>query len=301
MQRFLQYVFDGLSVGAVYALIALGLVVIYRGTGHLNFAQGEMALFATYVAWWFNDQGLPIIFATIMAMLLAFIGGALVELCLIRPTARKSPLAVVVVSIGLFLGLNSLAGLIWGIDGLPFDALFPSDPDDFVRVGGAVWRWESLGILLVVLALSGVIFVLFQKTKIGLAMRAVANNSESSRLVGIRTGRILMMSWGLAGAIGALGGALIASRNGNLDGLMMFTVFIYGSAAATLGGLDSPVGAVVAGLGLGVVESVIVGYSQDWFGTDLGDVRIGVAFAAILIVLMFKPSGLFGSSRVERV
>jgi branched-chain amino acid transport system permease protein len=301
MQRFLQYVFDGLSVGAVYALIALGLVVIYRGTGHLNFAQGEMALFATYVAWWFNDQGLHIILATIMAMLVAFIGGALVELCLIRPTGKKSPLAVVVVAIGLFLGLNSLAGLIWGIDPLTFESLFPNEPTDFVKISGAAWRYERLGVLLVVLALTGVIFFLFQKTKIGLAMRAVANNGDSARLVGIRTGRILMMSWGLAGAIGALGGTMIASINGNVNGGMMFTVFIYGSAAATLGGLDSPGGAVIAGLSLGVIESVVVGYSEDWFGTDLGDIRIGVAFVVILAVLLFKPSGLFGSTRVERV
>src|SRR4029453_2117943 len=135
MARFLQYLFDGLSVGAVYALIALGLVVIYRGTGHLNFAQGEMALFATYIAWWFNDQGVPIVFATIMAMVAAFAGGALIEYFLIRPTANRGPFAVVVVAIGLFLGLNSLAGLIWGIDPLSFQALFPSEPTDFVRIG----------------------------------------------------------------------------------------------------------------------------------------------------------------------
>ena len=137
MQRFLQYLFDGLSVGAVYALIALGLVVIYRGTGHLNFAQGEMALFSTYVAWWFNDQGVPIVFATIMAMVCAFAGGALIELCLIRPTGRRSPFAVVVVAIGLFLGLNSLSGLIWGIDPLSYESLFPNQPTDFVKIGGA--------------------------------------------------------------------------------------------------------------------------------------------------------------------
>jgi branched-chain amino acid transport system permease protein len=260
-----------------------------------------MALFATYIAWWFNDQGIHIVLATVMAVIAAFIGGALVELCLIRPTGQKSPLAVVVVAIGLFLGLNSLAGLIWGIDPLSFDSLFPSDPTDFVRIGGAVWRYERLGVLLVVLALTGSIFFLFQKTKIGLAMRAVANNAESSRLVGIRTGRILMMSWGLAGAIGAVGGAMIASINGNVNSGMMFTVFIYGSAAATLGGLDSPGGAVIAGLSLGVIENVVVGYSEDWFGTDLGDIRIGVAFVVILVVLLFKPSGLFGSTRVERV
>jgi branched-chain amino acid transport system permease protein len=298
VQRFLQYLFDGLSVGAVYALIALGLVVIYRGTGHLNFAQGEMALFATYIAWWFNDQGVPIVFATIMAMVAAFAGGALIEYFLIRPTANRSPFAVVVVAIGLFLGLNSLAGLIWGIDPLSFQALFPSEPTDFVRIGGATWRYERLGVLLVVLALCGLIFVLFQKTKIGLAMRAVANNPDSARLVGIRTGRILMLSWGLAGAIGALGGALIASINGNVNGTMMFTVFIYGAAAATLGGLDSPGGAVVSGLLIGVIESMAAGYAPGLIGQDL---KLGVALVVIVIVLLFKPAGLFGSRRVERV
>jgi branched-chain amino acid transport system permease protein len=298
MQRFLQYLFDGLSVGAVYALIALGLVVIYRGTGHLNFAQGEMALFSTYVAWWFNDQGVPIVFATLMAMACSFAGGALIEYFLIRPTGHRSPFAVVVVAIGLFLGLNSLAGLIWGIDPLSYESLFPSQPTDFVKIGGATWRYERLGVLLVVLALTAVIFFLFQRTRVGLAMRAVANNPDSSRLVGIRTGRILMLSWGLAGAIGALGGALIASINGNVNSTMMFTVFIYGSAAATLGGLDSPGGAVISGLLIGVIENMAAGYAPGLVGQDL---KLGVALLVIVIVLLFKPSGLFGSSRVERV
>ena len=141
-------------------------------------------------------------------------------------------------------------------------------------------------------------FVLFQKTKVGLAMRAVANNSDSSRLVGIRTGRILMLSWGLAGAIGALGGALIAGINGNVSSTMMFTVFIYGSAAATLGGLDSPGGAVISGLLIGVIESMVAGYAPGLIGQDL---KLGVALIVIVVVLLFKPSGLFGSSRVERV
>jgi branched-chain amino acid transport system permease protein len=299
MERFLQYLFDGLSSGAIYALLALGLVVIYRGTGHLNFAQGEMAMFSTFLVWELQDRGVPMVLAAALGMVLGFLLGALVEVTLIRPVNRKSPAAVFVVSIALFLGLNSLASSIWGA--LPPEAMpnmFPDDPDDFVRIFGAVWRWKSIGILVVALVLTALLFALFQKTKFGLAMRAVASNPESSKLIGISVGTVLMASWGIAGAMGALSGTLVAGNNGEVSPGLMFTVFIYASAAATLGGFDSPGGAVIAGLSIGIIENFAAGYQPDWIGQEL---RLAVALIIIFVVLLFKPSGLFGSARVERV
>ena len=230
---------------------------------------------------------------------LGFLMGALIEVALIRPVNRKSPAAVFVVSIALFLGLNALASSIWGA--LPQEAmpnLFPDQPDDFVRIFGAVWRYKSIGILVVALLLTGALFFLFQKTKFGLAMRAVASNPESARLVGIGVGTVLMASWGIAGAMGALSGTLVAGNNGVVNPSLMFSVFIYASAAATLGGFDSPGGAVIAGLSIGVIENFAAGYQPDWIGQEL---RLAVALVIIFVVLLIKPSGLFGSARVERV
>jgi branched-chain amino acid transport system permease protein len=306
MGDLLQYVLNGLAKGSIYSMIALGLVVIYRGTGHLNFAQGEMALFATFFTWWLNDQGIPLFFAVLISAVVAFAVGGLIEFILMRPAARRSPFAPVVVSIGLFQALNSFSGMLYkgAGNGLAFGSLFPNNPDDFLKLpGGAVFRYERLGVLLTVLAIAGVLFLLFSKTKIGLGMRMVANNPESARLSGVPISSVLMVSWGIATSIGAIGGALVAGINANVNLGMMFSVFLLGSAAATLGGLDSPLGALVGGLILGVVESLVANYPNDWWGaTYIGeDTAIAVAFVIILGVLLVRPSGLFGTPRVERV
>lgn len=306
MGHLLQYVLNGLAKGSIYSLIALGLVVIYRGTGHLNFAQGEMALFATFGAWWINDHGVPLAFSILLAAAFAFVGGGAIEYGLMRPAGKKSPFAVVVVAIGLFQALNSLSGMLFegAGTGLAFGTLFPNDPTDFFRLpGGAIWRYENVGVLFSVLVITGLLFALFQKTKVGLAMRMVANNPDSAKLSGVSTHRILMLSWGISAAIGAIGGALVAGINTNVNLATMFGVFLLASAAATLGGLDSPLGAVVGGLSLGVVESLVSNYPQEWWGsTYIGaDTAVAVAFLIILVVLLVRPAGLFGTSRVERV
>ncbi len=306
MGHLLQYVLNGLAKGSIYSLIALGLVVIYRGTGHLNFAQGEMALFATFGAWWINDHGVPLAFSILLAAAFAFVGGGAIEYGLMRPAGKKSPFAVVVVAIGLFQALNSLSGMLFegAGTGLAFGTLLPNDPTDFFRLpGGAIWRYENVGVLFSVLVITGLLFALFQKTKVGLAMRMVANNPDSAKLSGVSTHRILMLSWGISAAIGAIGGALVAGINTNVNLATMFGVFLLASAAATLGGLDSPLGAVVGGLSLGVVESLVSNYPQEWWGsTYIGaDTAVAVAFLIILVVLLVRPAGLFGTSRVERV
>lgn len=308
MAIFLQRLVDGMSYGSIYALIALGLVIVYRGTGHLNFAQGEMALFATYCVYQFGEWGIPVWAALVLGMAVGFAVGAASEVLLIRPVSRRSPFAVFIVTVGLFTFLNWLDGAIWGGQQLPnkgvgstqlrFPSLFPSAPEDQWSVFGASIRIERVGILGLVLAISGLLFLLFNRTKFGLAMRAVASNSESARLAGMRTNLVLMVSWGLAAAIGAVGGVVMAGLNSNVNLGLMFTVFIYGSAAATLGGFDSPGGAVVAGLAIGIVENLASGYAQEWIGQEL---KLGVAFLVIVLVLLVRPSGLFGTPKVERV
>jgi branched-chain amino acid transport system permease protein len=308
MELFLQRLFDGLSQGSVYSLIALGLVIIYRGTGHLNFAQGEMALFCTYVVYQCGEWGLPIGISVIIGMLVGFALGAATEVTLIRPVAKKSAFAVFIVTLGLFQFLNWLDGAIWSDQPLPnsgvgsnqqsFPSLFPNKPDDFINVFGAAIKLQSIGVFLLVLVLFGLLFLLFNYTKLGLAMNAVASNAESAKLVGIRTNMVLMVSWGLAAAIGALGGVVFAGINSNVNLGLMFTVFIYASAAATLGGFDSPGGAVLGGLIIGVIENLAAGYAEEWVGQEL---KVGVALVVILVVLLVKPSGLFGTAKVERV
>ncbi|MEO7372126.1 MAG: branched-chain amino acid ABC transporter permease [Ilumatobacteraceae bacterium] len=305
MKDLLQYFLDGLSIGSIYALVALGIVVVYRGTGHVNFAQGEMALFSTLVTWWLHDKGLPLLAAIAISAALAFGGGALIEIGLMRPATKRSAFAPVVIAIGLFQGLNSLSSLLFpkAGQGLPFPSLFPNEPGDFVSIFGASWRIERIGVLAVVLVITVLLFALFQKTKVGLAMRAVANNPDSAKLAGVPTGRILMFSWALAAVIGAVGGALKAGIDTNVSIGSMFSVFLLSAAAATLGGLDSPGGAVIGGLALGVMESLVGNYPDDWPGSDwIGiETKTAVAFLIILVVLLVRPAGLFGSVKVERV
>ncbi|MGQ0832537.1 MAG: branched-chain amino acid ABC transporter permease [Microthrixaceae bacterium] len=299
MERFLQYFFDGLSQGSIYSLIALGLVIIYRGSGHLNFAQGEMAMISAFLAWWYADLGLSPWIAVGVAAATAFVVAMAIERFIIRPIGKKSPFAVVVAAIGLFLGLNALAPFAWKVT-IPeaYAPLFPNESTDFVRIGGAEWRDQNIGVLVVLAVTAGVLYLLFQKTRFGLAMRAVASNPESSPLVGIRTGQVLAVSWGLAAAVGAVGGAMVASLRGNVDASMMFTIFFAATAAATLGGYDSLFGAVFGGIVLGVFENMVAGYQPDVVGQELKGV---VALLVILAVLLVRPSGLFGSQRVERV
>ncbi len=307
MALFLQRLFDGLSEGSIYALLALGLVIIYRGTGHLNFAQGEMALFCTYIVYQLGEWGVAIGFALALGMVAGFALGAVTEVALVRPVARRSMFAVFIVTIALFRGLNWLDGAIWGDQVLPnsatskqtqFPSLFSNQPKDFWHILGANITIQSIGILTLVLSLTALLFLLFNKTKLGLAMRAVASNSDSARLVGIPTHRVLMVSWGLATSIGALGGVVFAGVNHTVNLGLMFTVFIYSSAAATLGGFDSPGGAVIGALTIGVVQNMVAGYADQWVGQQM---KIGVAFIVIVGVLLVKPSGLFGTAKVERV
>jgi len=292
VELFFQRVVDGLASGAIYAAIALALVLIYRSTSLLNFAQGEMAMFSTFVGWMFTDIGLPVWVAILFAMVVSFIAGALIEVCLIRPVGSDNLLAIVIVTVGIFIAVNALAGWIYGTDGRTFPSAFPNEQWD---VAGVSIKAELIGNLAVLFGVVGLLFLVFQKTKVGLAMRAVANNKESAKLVGIPASNMLMLGWGMAAAIGALAGCLVAPVL-TLDLNLMGGVLIYGFAAATLGGFDSPIGAVVGGLIVGVVQALAGGYLGVF-----DQLEIGSAFLLILLVLLIKPSGLFGSTEVQRV
>jgi len=296
MDLLLDRFFLGLQQGAVYASVAMALVLIYRATGLVNFAQGEMALFSTFITWQLFEDGWPIGLAIFASMVVSFLGGAAIERLLIRPVGdvKTNALPVVIVTIGMLLALNALAGWIWGVESKTFPKIFGTD---FVDIGPASISYQALGVLAVLAAEVVLLYLLFQKTKVGLAMRAVTSNSESSRLVGIRVGRVLMLGWGLAAAVGALAGALYASELATLDTSIMLQLLIYAFAAATLGGFDSPVGAVVGGLLVGEITVMVGGY-VDWVGEDL---KLGAAFLLILVVLLVRPEGLFGRKQVKRV
>jgi branched-chain amino acid transport system permease protein len=294
----IERVLLGLQSGAIYASLALALVIVYRTNGLLNFAQGEMAMFSIFITWQFTDWGLPLIPAMVGAMVVSFVLGALIERMLIRPVGdvETNPLALVIVTIGMFLALNALAVYIWGTEGKNLPRLFPNE------------KWTVLSIevtptvvgVLAILAVEAIfLYVLFQRTKVGLGMRAVASTKESSSLVGIRVGWMLMAGWGLAAAIGTVAGVLRVETFPSLsfDSNTMQIVLIYAFAAATLGGFDSPVGAVVGGLIVGEVE-ILSGSYIGWIGTDLA---LGSAFVLILGVLLVRPQGLFGSKQVIRV
>ncbi|GIH92898.1 branched-chain amino acid ABC transporter permease [Planobispora siamensis] len=293
MAGFLQQIIEGLGAGAIYASLALALVLIYQFTGIVNFAQGEMAMFSTYIAWQFVAGGMPFWLALVLTLAVSFAGGMLIERVLIRPVEGAHELTVVIVSVGLFIFVNAAAGWIWTFLIKDFPNPFPGGA---IEAGGLTVGFSTLGILAVVGVVMGLLYLLFQHTKIGLGMRAVATNPESARLVGIRVGWTLALGWGLAATVGAVSGILVAPLL-FLEPNMMGGVLIYAFAAATLGGFDSPAGAVAGGLIVGVAETLAGAY-VGFIGSDL---KIGVPLVIILGVLLVRPQGLFGRAAVERV
>jgi branched-chain amino acid transport system permease protein len=289
MHQFLQQVFSGVAAGAIYASVALALVMIYRATELVNFAQGEMAMFSTYIAWTLVNAEVPFWAAYLITLVVSFVGGMVIERVLIRPVENAPVLAAVVVTIGLLLIFNSMAGWIYSYTVQDFPSPFPDRP-----LFGALMTTRDLGVIAVTLAMLVLLFVFFRFTATGLAMRAAAQNPDSARLCGIRVGRMLAIGWGLAAAIGATAGIMVAPVL-FLDPNMMGGVLIYAFAGALLGGITSPVGAVVGGLIVGITENLV--------GTYLiaSQLKLTVAFALIILVLVFRPNGLFGTAIVRRV
>jgi branched-chain amino acid transport system permease protein len=293
MADFLQQVVSGLASGGIYASLALALVLIYRATQVVNFAQGEMAMFTTFIAWSLMNH-MPYWPAFVLTLVLAFAGGAALELVLIRPVQNAPVLTIVIVTIGLLIGLNGLARRIWGSEPRTLESPFSTDP---IRVGGVAFSIQDLGIIGVSLALVAALFLFFQYTKLGLGLRAAALNPTASRLVGVRVNLMLALGWGLAAVLGAVAGMMAAPPLGSFDQNLMQPILLYAFAAAVLGGIDSPLGAVVGGLALGVIVN-LAGTYIDFVGADL---RLPVALMIILAVLLVRPAGLFGREAVPRV
>jgi branched-chain amino acid transport system permease protein len=294
MRDFLQILMVGIGDGAVYAMLGLGLVVIYRSTGLLNFAQGELAMFSTFIVWSIWQTGVPLWAAILGGMVGGFAVGAILYQAAVRPFGdpHQRPLAVVIVTIGLFVGVNGAAQLIWGTVDKRLDPLFGRGT---LTIGGVAVAWQKVGAVLVLGLMAAAFFVLFQRTKLGLAMRAVASNTESASLVGIAVPSVLMLGWGLAAAVGTVAGVFTAPNLGLGTNLMQLTL-IFGFAAITLGGFDSLVGAVVGGLLVGVLSAVLPRYVGFFDKMPLAP-----AFILILVVLLLRPEGLFGSKQVTRV
>jgi branched-chain amino acid transport system permease protein len=290
---FLQQVVAGLASGGIYASLALAVVLIYRTARVVNFAQGEMAMFTTFVAWTLMDHGLPFWPAFALTLAIAFVGGVAIERIVIRPVEGAPVLTVVIVTIGLALLLNGLASALWGSEVKSFRSAFSTRAID---VGGVAVSVQDLGVIAVSLVLVFVLWLFFRFTKLGLALRAAAVNPDESRLVGVRVGWMLALGWGLAALLGAVAGMLVAPTV-FLEPNMMRAILLYAFAAAVLGGMDSPAGAVVGGLAFGVIQNLIETY-VDWVGATL---RLPVALALLLLVLLVRPQGLFGRAAVRRV
>ena len=294
MAQFLQQVVSGLATGSIFAALALALVLIHRATGVINFAQGEMAMFTTYIAWALMEHhDWSYWLAFVATLVIAFALGVGIQRVAIQPVTGTSVLAVVIVTIGLLLTFNGLAALTWGAEPQAFESPFPNSTWD---VGGVAVGQRDVGTLAIVVALVLLLWAFFQFTKIGLALRASALNPDASRLVGVRVGWMLAIGWGLAAVLGAVAG-MLAAPSFLLAPTLMQALLIYAFAAAVLGGIDSPFGAVVGGLLLGVGLNLIETY-VDFVGADL---KLPVALLIILVVLLVRPAGIFGKPVTRRV
>jgi branched-chain amino acid transport system permease protein len=294
MQQFAQQVVGGLAQGAVYGSLALALVLIYKATEVINFAQGEMAMFTTYICWsLITHHGFPYWWAFATTVLIAFAGGVGIQRLVIRPLERASVLTVVMATIALLVIFNGLAGWIWS----PQIQFFPSPfPTATWVIGGVHISQQDVGTLGVTLACVVALWAFFRFFKLGLAMRAAALNPDAAQLLGVRTSWLLALGWGFASVLGAVSGMMVAPTV-FLTPSMMQAILIYAFAAAVLGGLESPLGAVVGGLVLGVTLNLLGAYVH-FIGSAL---QLPVALAVLLCVLIIRPAGLFGRVAVRRV
>jgi branched-chain amino acid transport system permease protein len=291
MELVLQQVMAGLANGAIYACMALAVVMIYQAIDHLNFAQGEMAMFSTFIGWQLMAWGVPYWVAFAIAVAISFVAGVLIDRVLFRPVQNAPILSQIVAFIALFSILNSSAGQIWNFT----IKSFPTPFGHIALFGGTIDAHE-LGMIGVTLLLLALLYLFFRGTRLGLAMRAAAANPESARLVGVRVGWMTALGWGMAAAIGAVAGMLIAPVV-FLEPNMMIGVLLYGFAGAVLGGLTSPAGAVLGGFLVGIIEN-LAGTFIPYVGREL---KLTLALILIVVVLMFRPSGIFGRRVVSRV
>jgi branched-chain amino acid transport system permease protein len=292
MDLFIEQVLAGLANGAIYAAMALAIVMIYQAIDHLNFAQGEMATFSTFLAWQMMAWGFPYWAAFLLAVVLSFLGGVAIERILFRPIQNAPILSQLVAFIALYSIINSLSGEIWNFTVRSFPSPFGMQP----LFGEKLISTHEAGMIGVTLLMLGLLYLFFRGSRLGLAMRAAAADPQSARLVGIRVGWMVALGWGLSATIGAVAGMLIAPVV-FLEPNMMLGVLLYGFAGAVLGGLSSPAGAVVGGFAVGVIEN-LAGAFIPYSGSEL---KLTIALVVIVAVLIVRPSGLFGRTVVSRV
>jgi len=290
---FIQLVIEGLATGSIYGALALAIVLVNRATGLINFAQGGMAVLSTFVAYALFNAGAPLPLAILGAVVFAFVLGAAIERVIVRPFERGDPDTAVVVTIGLFVLIGGVAAFFFGYEPRQFPSFFGTTSID---LGGVFVSLRSLGTIVVLAVVVVLLQLLFRGTKLGLAMRAVADNPQSAALSGLPVSRLLMIGWGLASVLGVIAGVLVAPQLFVSPGMLDF-VLVYALAAAILGGLDSPLGAVVAAWFIGVIENLAGAYI-DVIGNDL---KIAVPFLVMIIILIVRPQGLFGRKVVVRV
>jgi branched-chain amino acid transport system permease protein len=289
LDQFLAQLFSGLATGSIYACLSLAVVISYRSTRLVNFAQGEMATASAYIAWWLISLDLPYGPSICLALLTSFAVGYGLEAFLIRPIRTKPPLIVVTVSVAIFVIFNSTSGWIFGYTTKTFPSPFPDTPIFHRQLVST----HELCTITVVVLMMAIVFAFFRYTHLGLAMRAAADNPTSSELSGVSVQRMRSIGWGIAASLAGLGAILVAPTL-YLDPFMMFGILIYSLAAATLGGIDSPLGAVLGAFIVGVAENMIGAYLV---GNDL---KLPVALALIITILIVRPKGLFGASFVAR-
>ncbi|NNH03727.1 branched-chain amino acid ABC transporter permease [Microbacterium ulmi] len=301
MNTFVQLVVDGLATGSIYAALALAIVIVNQTTNLVNFAQGGMAVLAAYVGMTVTNALIPaigptaaIVAGVLFAVVASFVLGAVLERFVMRRFMGGDPDAAVVATIGLLTLITGLCGLIWTYNYIPYPFFFSAGAS-FTVAGIAISVW-SLTTFITILAMMILLQLLFRVSKLGLGLRAVSINPSSAALSGIRVGGILMIGWGLAAALGAIAGVLVAAKV-QLVPSMFDAALLYALAAVIIGGLDSPIGAVVAAWGIAVVENLAAAYVP-FVGHDL---KIAVPFVLLFAVLIFKPEGLFGRKVVVRV
>ena len=301
MEQFIQQVAAGLANGAIYALVALALVMIFVSTDHINFAQGEMAMFSTYIAWALMQTGIGFWPSLLLAVLASFILGMAIERVILRPLHHAPLLSIVVVFIGILAIFHSMAGAIWSHTIKEVPSPFPK----ITFVGSGYIGPHQIGMIVVTIVLLLMLFAFFRFTPLGLAMRAAAQNPASARLAGVPVDWMLALGWGLAAAVGAVAGVMVAPVV-YLEPNMMAGILLYGFAGALVGGISSPGGAVAGGFIVGVLEN-LVAYFGNMLEKATGMYIVGngekltVALIILITVLTVRPSGLFGRVTVRRV
>ncbi|NDZ17584.1 branched-chain amino acid ABC transporter permease [Variovorax sp. WS11] len=293
MLHTLEQLLPAISLGGIYASLALALVMIYKSTGHVNLAQGEMATISTFVAWSLLQAGVPIWPAFGLTLVIAAVFGAGLERLVVRPFKAQPEAIVVTVFVGLFVLLNSVSGGVWGYTARPFPSAFPDGAVELA--GGLRVKWHLLGSMLVSAGVLSAMFLFFRFTATGLSMRGAADNPASSRLLGIRTDRMLGLGWAISGVVGAVAGIMMAPIT-FLDPHMMTGPLVFFFAAALLGGMTSPLGAVIGGYVIGFIEVLIANFVPH--GNEL---RMASALSIIVAVLLLRPQGLLGTRIVRRV